>query len=133
MSDRELRDEIEVLYGQLKHERAIADAPLDEELAKARTALQNEIAELKDRKLALEARIAELEALKPNRERETSKAKRELSKARSEIAERQPLGDPLAESRSNWERPADPNSSGCAVGVWVILCVGMSALGWWLT
>ncbi len=133
MSDRELRDEIEVLYGQLKQERAIADARLDEELAKARTALQNEIAELKDRKIALKARLAELESLKPARERETSKAKRELSKARSEIAERQPLGDPLAESRSNWEVPADPNSSGCAVGVWVILCFGMSALGWWLT
>jgi hypothetical protein len=132
MSDRELRDEIEVLYGQLKHERAIADAPQDAELAKARTALQNEIAELKERKLALEARRAELDSLKRERQLDTSKARHTLSRARSVISNLQPLGDPLAESRSNWEVQPDANP-GCAVGVWVIACVGLSALGWWLT
>ena len=63
MSDRALRDEIEVLYGELKRERAKADAPLTEELSKARTKLQEEIAELTERRRALKARVEELETL----------------------------------------------------------------------
>lgn len=131
MSDRELRDEIEVLYGELKATRAMAGAPVAEELAQARTELQHEILELTGRRRALRARLEELERLKADREAETATAKGELAKARASIAQRQPLGNPLAETYSSWEQ-AGPHG-GCAVGVWIFACVGLSALGWWLT
>lgn len=131
MSDRELRDEIEVLYGQLKAERAKADAPLAEELAKARQALVTEVAELKVRKQRLRERLEELARLEDELETGTAAAKRELSKARSEIAARQPLGNPLDESYSNWETPAQ--NGGCAMGVVLLTCGALSALGWWLS
>lgn len=131
MSDRELRDEIEVLYGQLKAERAKADAPLAEELAKARQALVTEVAELKVRKQSLRERLEELSRLKDELETGTAAARRELSKARSEIAARQPLGNPLHESYSNWETPAQ--NGGCAMGVVLLTCGAVSALGWWLS
>jgi chromosome segregation ATPase len=131
MSDRELRDEIEVLYGELKQVRAQTDAPMSEELAKARTALQQEIETLTERKRDLKERLEELRQRKSDWESETTLARRKLSSLRDEIASRQPLGDPLGESRSNWETPTD--QSGCAAGVWVVLCVAATAAAWWLT
>lgn len=131
MGDRELRDEIEVLYGQLKAERAKADAPQDEVLARARTALKDELAELTERRKTLEARLAELQTLRRERKRETATAKSELADARSEIAEREPLGNPLAESRSNWELEPDTNP-GCAPAVLLLAGGALSTLAWWL-
>lgn len=128
MGDRELRDEIEGLFGELKLERQKADAPLAAELATARTALLTEIAALPERARALRQRIEHLVIHQQNLERETAQAKDSLAVSRAQISRLQPLGDPLQESRSNWET----KEPGCAAGVWLVLCVALSAAGWWL-
>jgi chromosome segregation ATPase len=128
MSDRELRDEVEALFGELKRERQRTEAPLDAELAAARTAFTTEIAGLTAQAQALREKVAALGTQRKTHEEETRTAKAQLEEARAEIARREPLGNPLSESRSNWET-GDP---GCAIGLWVMLCVAMSAMGWWL-
>lgn len=128
MGDRELRDEIEGLFGELKLERQKAQAPLAAELATARTALLTEIAALPERARALRQRIEHLVIHQQNLERETAQAKDSLAVSRAQISRLQPLGDPLQESRSNWEK----KEPGCAAGVWLVLCVALSAAGWWL-
>lgn len=129
MSDRELRDEVEALFGELKLERQKADAPLAAELASARTALLDEIAALSERSQKLRVRFENLVIHQQTLERETAEAKDSLAVSRAEISKRQPLGDPLQESVSNWETHREP---GCAVGLWVVLCVALSAAGWWI-
>lgn len=128
MSDRELRDEVEALFGALKRERQKTEAPLEPELAAARAALTTELAALTARAQALRQKIVTLGTLRETRQNETSTAKAELAAARAEISRREPLGNPLTESRSNWEI----GEPGCAVGAWVVLSVALSAMGWWL-
>jgi chromosome segregation ATPase len=128
MSDRELRDEVEALFGELKRERQKVEAPLDVELAHARTALITEIAELTTRAQTLRERREALGTQREDHERETRVARAQLAEARAEIARREPLGNPLTESRSNWET----GEPGCAVGLWLVLCVGSGAAWWWL-
>ncbi|MDP1830230.1 MAG: hypothetical protein Q8L48_43600 [Archangium sp.] len=129
MSDRELRDEVEALFGELKREREKTETPLEGELAAARTSLLAEVARLTEREVALRQQLEVLRAQKKDREVETRRARGELDDARAEIARREPLGNPLQASRSNWETADQP---GCAIGLWVMLCVAMSAMGWWL-
>lgn len=129
MSDRALRDEVEALFGELKREREKTGTPLEVELATARTSLLTEIEELTEREKALASKLEALEVMKKQRELETRVATSELDDARAEIARRQPLGNPLEASKSNWETADQP---GCAIGLWVVLGVAMSALGWWI-
>ncbi len=128
MGDRELRDEVEALFSELKLERQKADAPLAAELATARTALLTEIAALTSRAQSLRELIDHLGVHQQNLARETAEAKDSLAVSRAQISRLQPLGDPLEESRSNWET----KEPGCAVGVWLVLCVALSAAGWWI-
>lgn len=129
MSDRALRDEVEALFGALKLEREKTQTPLEAELAAGRTSLLTEVEALTAREKALSSKLEALEATKKHRELETRVARKELDDARAEIARREPLGNPLEASKSNWETADQP---GCAIGVWVVLGVAMSALGWWI-
>ena len=129
MSDRALRDEVEALFGALKLEREKTQTPLEAELAAGRTSLLTEVEALTAREKALSSKLEALEATKKHRELETRVARKELDDARAEIARREPLGNPLEASKSNWETADQPGS---AIGVWVVLGVAMSALGWWI-
>ena len=129
MSDRQLRDEVEALFAERGRERAKLVEPLVEELSLARAALTFEVAQLTERARALRAQQEALHAQLSERARETDEARAELEAARGEISLREPLGDPLRASASNWET----REPGCAIGVWVVLCVAaLSSAGWWL-
>ena len=127
MSDRELRDEVEALFGELKAERRKVEAPLEAELAHARTALLTEITELTARATSLRERLEVLSSTGKLHEQETNAARSQLEAARAEIARREPLGNPLEASKSNWET----SEPGCAMGLWIILCVASSVAAWW--
>lgn len=128
MTERALRDELEALHAAILQERARLAAPAHEELSQTRAALQAEIATLTERlTTAVSQRTAREEKTRLRRE-ETKAARQELAEARAEIGDRQPLGDPLAESRSNWEDP----KAGCGIAMLVMLSF-VTAAGWWLS
>jgi chromosome segregation ATPase len=128
VTDRALRDEIETLFAELKRERARLEVPEAAELAEAHARLTAEVERLTSRARALTEHREALHAQLSQRELETHRAQAELEETRAEIARAEPLGNPLTESRSNWEQ----GEAGCAIGVWVFLCVGLAAAGWWL-
>lgn len=129
MTERALRDELEALHAAILQERARLAAPAHEELSQTRAALQAEIATLTERLTAAGSQRAAREEKTRTRLEETRDARKELARARAEISDRQPLGDPLAESRSNWEDPR----AGCGVGLLVMLSFVTAAAGWWLS
>lgn len=128
MTDRALRDEIELLHAELQAARAKLEEPAERELAVERTALINEVEALRHRVPELKTRIKETKALLITRAEEAAQAEGELADARARVAGREPLGDPLAESKANWER-AD---SGCGVALLaMVLMVALAALELW--
>lgn len=128
MSERALRDELEALHAAILEERAKLSVPIDTELSEARSTLQAEVTSLTARLTALVAEREAREELTRVRKEETSAARDELQAARREIGSREPLGDPLQESRSNWETSAP----GCAVGMLAMLTFAALVAGWWL-
>lgn len=130
MSERALRDEIEALHAAILAERAKLSVPVEQELSEARTALQAEVESLTQRADELADKLSALEEKTRTRERETKEARSELSDARSEISSLEPLGNPLKESRSNWE---DPQTAGCAMGILALVVGATAAAGWWLS
>ena len=58
-------------------------------------------------------------------------AEQRLREARADVAAREDLGNPLAESRSNWEDQSEP--PGCNLGVLLFATFAALALaaGWW--
>ena len=130
MSERALRDQIEELHAAILAERAKLSVPVDQELSETRAALQAEVASLTQRSDELADQVSALEAQTRTREWETKQARSELSDARSEISSLEPLGNPLKESRSNWE---DPETAGCAMGVLALVVGATAAAGWWLS
>lgn len=127
MSARALRDEIEALHSAILAERAKLAVPIEAELRPARAALQAEVEELFRRVSELARETARLEEQTRLRKQLTKMARADLSSARSEIGSREPLGNPLEESRSNWEDP----TAGCGIGVLVLL--SSAAVTWWLS
>jgi chromosome segregation ATPase len=131
MSDRELRDRVEALYDQLKQVRAELEVPETEELVATRTRVLGEIAALEARSTQLIRRLPQLaESIEFARDA-ADEAEKELRKARAAVAAREDLGNPLAESRSNWEDQSEP--PGCNLGVLLFATFAALALaaGWW--
>ena len=128
MSERALRDEIEALHAAILEERAKLAVPVDAELSRARSSLQAEVETLTARLRTLVDQREALEDQTNVRRQEAMEARAELEAARAEIGSREPLGDPLQESRSNWET----SRPGCAVGMLALLTGAALAAGWWL-
>ena len=130
MSERALRDEIEGLHAAILSERAKLSVPVDQVLSETRSALLAEVASLTLRAAELADKLSALEEQTRTRQWETKEARSALSDARSEISSLEPLGNPLKESRSNWE---DPATAGCAMGVLALVVGATAAAGWWLS
>jgi chromosome segregation ATPase len=131
MSERELRDRVEVLYDELKKLRAELEVPESTAFAPERARLDEELAALEQRASHLVLRIPQLQRELREARSAADAAESELGDVRSDIAAREPLGNPLAESRANWEQTTEP---GCAVvvltGVFAALVLWRGL--WWL-
>jgi hypothetical protein len=131
MSERELRDRVEALYDELKKVRAELEVPEHQTTAATRTTLLEEIAALEAREAELIERLPELMKKIKFTRQAADVAEKNLREARSRVAEREDLGNPLAESRSNWEDQSQP--PGCNLGVLLFATFAALALaaGWW--
>lgn len=132
MSERDLRDELEQLHGELAAlERALA-VPDSEQLAQERSALLAERDAERAAVSDLERQLDEARARIAQREQELPALESSLREARAEIARLEPLGDPLAESRANWESATPRAPAGCAFGLWGVVAAGAAlAVEWW--
>lgn len=110
MSDRELREDLERLHAEL-------------DVARRESALNEEIAKLEERRDLARERIAAAARSLAEDEAELSRVRASTKDARRQIAALEPLGDPLAVSRSNWETQSA--QGGC------LQFVLFGALVWW--
>lgn len=125
MSERELRDQVEALFDELKREKAKLEVSEAEVLSAERTKLLEELPRLR-------ARVAELPGLIEAAEQKTKQARdaidsaqSQISKLRRRVAAREPLGNPLEPSYANWEQR--PQGGGCAMGL-VLLVSSVSLM-----
>lgn len=131
MSDRELRDQVETLYDELKKLRAELEVSEVDALAAARKQLNDEVSTLEEREVELRLRIPTLENDLQRTRVAADGAERNLRQARGAVSSREDLGNPLAESRSNWEDQSQP--AGCNLGILLFATFAALALaaGWW--
>ena len=89
MSERELRDEVEALFDQVKRERARLEVPIHDEVDTTTAELCAEIGLLEDRLPLLREKNARLSQSLEAQELELTPATEQLAEARAQIASRE--------------------------------------------
>ncbi|MFO0599878.1 MAG: hypothetical protein U0228_31505 [Myxococcaceae bacterium] len=126
-TDRELRDELERLFTELKTVKAELAAPAvtveseRQRLVELTQALEQQRTELETRRSLARQRITEARG-----RRHLSAG--QLDDARSKVAELENLGNPLDRQPMNWESPDSAN--GCGLLVLAMVCGALVAAGW---
>ena len=127
MSERNLRDEVEGLFDQVKRERAKLEAPIHGEVDSSTAEHCAEIGLLEERLPVLREKIAVLTRRLEARELEVTAAEQQLYAVRSQIGSREkPAIGPDAGSWKSYEHP------GCGLALWLTVGVGLCAAAWWL-
>lgn len=127
MSERELRDEVEGLFDQVKRERAKLEASIHDEVDSSTAELCSDIDQLEARLPVLRGKIYLLTTLLQAREIEVTADQEQLYAVRSQISSiEKPAIGPDAGSWKSYEHP------GCGLALWLTVGVGLSAAVWWL-